>query len=98
MNLSVWAIFGQSVTFGGGAPVFFHRAICPSSSVMMADSISLARALRSGEIDFGMAQPQISSQFSTLFPIGPSGNLARPTLPATLDFAGSLKSFQYVVS
>src|SRR5450755_2745410 len=98
MKGSVWAIFGHSVTFGGGAPVFFQSAIWPSSSVMIADSIFLASALRSAGIDFGIAHPQISSQFSTLLLIGPPGNFARPTLPATLDFAGSLKSPQYVVS
>ena len=39
----------------------------------MAASICLASALRSGEIDFGIAQPQMSSQAKCSLRFGPSG-------------------------
>ena len=75
---------------GGGAPVAFHIFIWPSSSTIMAASISLASSLRSGEIDFGIAQPQMSSQAKFFLRFGPSGKRAAATLPAILDLAGSL--------
>src|SRR5450759_2838057 len=98
MKASVLAILLHSAAFGGGAPVFFQRASWPSSSSMISDNIFLASALRSAGTAFGMAHPQSSFQSVTFLPIGPIGNCARPTFPATLDFAGSLNSLQYVVS
>src|SRR3954447_328347 len=91
MNGSASAIFGQNWVLGGGAPVAFHSFTWPSSSSIMASSICLASFLRSGAIDFGIAQPQISSQANGFARLGPSGNRAAATLPATLDLAGSLK-------
>src|ERR1039458_8130729 len=98
MNGSVLAIFGHNVTFGGGAPVFFQRSSWPSSSSMISDNIFFASALRSAGIAFGIAQPQISSQFWTPLLIGPTGNFARPTFPATLDLAGSLDRKRVVLA
>src|SRR5881227_2340792 len=91
MNGSTSAIFGQNVVLGGGAPVAFQSFAWPSSSSIIALSISLASFLRSGEIDFGIAQPQISSQANGLVRFGPSGKRAAATLPAIFDLAGSLK-------
>jgi len=48
----------------------------------MASSICLASFLRSGAIDFGIAQPQISSQANGLVRFGPSGKRVAATLPA----------------
>src|SRR5438445_10519395 len=90
MKGSLAAIFGQNVVLGGGAPVAFHSFIWPSSSSIIALSICLASFLRSGAIDFGIAQPQISSQANGLARLGPSGKRAAATLPATFDLAGSL--------
>src|ERR1700755_671131 len=90
MNGSASAIFGQKVVLGGGAPVALNSLVWPSSSSIMASSICLASFLRSGAIDFGIAQPQISSQANGLLRFGPSGKRAAATLPATLDLAGSL--------
>src|SRR6266403_29294 len=90
MNGSAAAIFGQKAVFGGGAPVALKSFVWPSSSSIMASSICLASFLRSGAIDFGIAQPQISSQAKGLLRLGPSGKRAAATLPATFDFAGSL--------
>src|SRR5882757_4262991 len=84
------AILGQNCVLGGGAPVAFHNFIWPSSTIMAA-SISLASFLRSGEIDFGIAQPQMSSQAKFLVRLGPSGKRAAAILVATLDLAGSVK-------
>src|SRR3954468_2785660 len=91
MNGSAAAIFGQKVVFGGGAPVNLNSFVWPSSSSIMASSICLATFLRSGAIDFGIAQPQISSQANGFVRLGPSGKRAAATFPATLDLAGSLK-------
>src|SRR4030081_2525695 len=91
MNGSAAAIFGQKVVLGGGAPVALNSLVWPSSSSIMASSICLATFLRSGGIDFGIAQPQISSQAHGLVRFGPSGKRAAATFPATLDFPGSLK-------
>src|SRR4249920_1297552 len=85
------AILGQNWVLGGGAPVAFQSFIWPSSSAIMAASISLASFLRSGEIDLGIAQPQMSSQAKFLVRLGPSGKRAAAILPATFDLAGSLK-------
>src|SRR5689334_1357145 len=90
MNGSSAPIFGQNSVFGGGAPVAFHSFTWPSSSSLMASSIRLASFLRSGAIDFGIAQPQISSQAKGLVRLGPSGKRAAATLPAIFDLAGSL--------
>ena len=75
------AILGQNCVLGGGAPVAFHSFIWPSSSIIMAPSICLASFLRSGEIDFGIAQPQMSSQAKFLVRFGPSGKRAAATWP-----------------
>src|SRR3954453_20502042 len=92
MKGSAAAIFGQKVVFGGGAPVNLNSLVWPSSSSIMASSICLASFLRSGATDFGIAQPQISSQANGFGArLGPSGKRAAATLPATLDLAGSLK-------
>src|ERR1700710_2295191 len=91
MNGSASAIFGQKVVLGGGAPVALNNLVWPSSSSIMASSICLASFLRSGGIDFGIAQPQISSQANGLVRLGPSGKRAAATLPTIFDFAGSLK-------
>src|SRR5882672_7470394 len=91
MNESSAAIFGQNVVLGGGAPVALKSLVWPSSSSIMAFSICLASFLRSGAIDFGIAQPQISSQANGRARFGPSGKAAAATLPAIFDLAGSLK-------
>src|SRR5437763_15360694 len=90
MKESSAAIFGQNVVLGGGAPVAVQSFIWPSSSSIIAFSITFASFLRSGEIDFGIAQPQISSQANGFARLGPSGKRAAATLPAILDLAGSL--------
>src|SRR3954462_1582998 len=90
MNGSCAAISGQNSVLGGGAPVALNSLIWPSLSSIMASSIALAAFLRSGEIDFGIAQPQMSSQANGLARSGPSGKLAAATLPAIFDLAGSL--------
>src|ERR1700751_1456403 len=90
MKASSAAIFGQNVVLGGGAPVALNSLVWPSSSSIMAFSISLASFLRSGEIDFGIAQPQISSQANGLVRFGPSGKRAAAILAATFGLAGSL--------
>src|SRR6476619_2343698 len=91
MKASCSAIFGQNVVLGGGAPVALNNFVWPSSSSIIAFSICLASFLRSSGIDFGIAQPQISSQANGLVRFGPSGKRAAATLPATFDLAGSLK-------
>src|ERR1044071_7628546 len=91
MNESSAASSAQNSVLGGGAPVALNSFFWPSLSSIMASSISLASFLRSGEIDFGIAQPQISSQANGLLRFGPSGKRAAATLPTTLDLAGSLK-------
>src|SRR5258708_20796220 len=91
MNGSCAAILSQNCVLGGGGPVAFHNCTWPSSSTIMAASISLASFLRSGEIDFGIAQPQMSSQANGSLRLGPSGKRAAAILPATFDLAGSLK-------
>src|SRR6476661_4200876 len=98
MNGSVAAIFGQNSVLGGGAPVAFQSFVWPSSSSIMALSICLASFLRSGEIDFGIAQPQMSSQANGRVRLGPSGKRAAAILPAILDLAGSLKVPHHSVS
>src|SRR3982751_5712619 len=90
MNGSAAAIFGQKVVLGGGAPVALNSFVWPSSSSIMASSICLASFLRSGAIDFGIAQPQMSSHANGSLRFGPSGKRAAPILPAILDLAGSL--------
>src|SRR5437763_10580392 len=90
MNGSTAAIFGQKVVLGGGAPVAFHSFIWPASSSIIASSICLASFLRSGAIDFGIAQPQISSQANGFVRLGPSGKRAAAILPAIFDLAGAL--------
>src|SRR6476646_7765290 len=90
MNGSAAAIFGQNSELGGGAPVAFQSFVWPSSSSIMALSICLASFLRSGEIDFGIAQPQMSSQANGRVRLGPSGKRAAATLPEIFDLAGSL--------
>src|SRR5215475_14303395 len=92
------AILGQYCVLGGGAPVAFHIFIWPSSSTIIAANISLASFLRSGEIDFGIAQPQMSSQPNGSLRFGPSGKRAAAILPAILDLAGSLKVPHHNVS
>src|SRR5258708_40126211 len=91
MNGSAAAILGQKVVLGGGAPVAFHSLVWPSSSTIMAASISLASFLRSGAIDLGIAQPQMSSHANGSLRFGPSGKRAAAILPAILCLAGSLK-------
>src|SRR6266567_293811 len=98
MNGSLAAIFGQKVVLGGGAPVNLNSLVWPSSSSIMASSICLASFLRSGAIDFGIAQPQISSHANGLVRFGPSGKRAAATLPAIFDLAGSLKVPHHSVS
>src|SRR5689334_14725224 len=90
MKGSCSASFGQNCVLGGGAPVALNNLIWPSSSSIIAFSISFASFLRSGEIDFGIAQPQMSSQANGLVRFGPSGKRAAATLPAIFDLAGSL--------
>src|SRR5262245_21625715 len=80
MKESSAAISAQNSVLGGGAPVALNSFFCPS----------LSSFLRSGEIDFGIAQPQMSSQANGLLRFGPSGKRAAATLPTTLDLAGSL--------
>src|ERR1700716_909276 len=92
MKESSAAISAQNSVLGGGAPVALNSFFWPSLSSIMASSICLASFLRSGAIDFGIAQPQISSQANGLVRLGPSGKRAADTLPATFDLAGSLKS------
>src|SRR5256714_198745 len=91
MNGSLAAIFGQNSVLGGGSPVALNSLVWPSSSSIIALSICFATFLRSGAIDFGIAQPQMSSQANGLDRFGPSGKLAAATLPAIFDLAGSLK-------
>src|SRR5204863_4728120 len=91
MNESSAAISAQNSVLGGGAPVVLNSFFWPSLSSIMASSISLASFLRSGAIDFGIAQPQISSQANGLARLGPSGKRVAATLPAIFDLAGSLK-------
>src|SRR5947209_19704672 len=98
MKGSAAAIFGQHWVLGGGAPVAFQSFIWPSSSSIMASSICLASFLRSGAIDFGIAQPQMSSQAKGRVRLGPSGKRAAATLPDILDLAGSLKVPHHNVS
>src|ERR1043165_5385242 len=90
MKASSAAISAQHSVLGGGAPVALNSFFWPSLSSIIALSISLAFFLRSGEIDFGMAQPQMSSQANGLVRSGPSGKRAAATLPATFDLAASL--------
>src|SRR3977135_3503396 len=90
MNGSPAAIFGQKVVLGGGAPVALNSFVWPSLSSIMASSICLAAFLRSGAIDFGIAQPQISSQANGLARLGPTGKRVAAPLPAIFDLAGSL--------
>src|SRR5690349_16067678 len=98
MKGSCAAIFGQNSVLGGGAPVALNIFTCPSSSTIIAASISLASFLRSAGMDFGMAQPQMSSQPKGSLRFGPSGKRAAPTLPAILDLAVSLKVPHHSVS
>src|SRR5260370_36949427 len=91
MNGSCVAILSLIWLLGGGAPVAFHNFTWPSSSTIMAASISLASFLRSGAIDLGIAQPQMSSHANGSLRFGPSGKRAAAILPAILDLAGSLK-------
>jgi hypothetical protein len=51
----------------------------------MAFNICLASFLRSSGIDFGIAQPQMSSQPNGFARSGPSGKRAAAILPATFD-------------
>src|SRR3954453_19029620 len=90
MNGSAAAIFGQKVVLGGGAPVNLNSFVWPSSSSIMASSICLASFLRSAGIDFGIAQPQMSSHANGFDRFGPRGKRGAATLPATFDLAGSL--------
>src|SRR3954468_10502140 len=90
MKESSAAISAQNSVLGGGAPVALNSFFWPSLSSIMASSISLASFLRSGGIDFGIAQPQISSQANGLARFGPSGKREAATLPDTLDLTGSL--------
>src|SRR5262249_45436814 len=90
--------FGHSVMLGGGPPVFFHISICPASSLIMAESISLASFLRSAGTPFGIAQPQISFHDVGFCARGPTGNGAMPTLPAIFERLGSLNSPKCVES
>ena len=83
---------------GGGAPVALNILIWPSLSSIIAFSICLASFLRSSGIDFGMAQPQMSSQPNGFLRSGPSGKRAAATLPAIFDLAGSLKVPHHSVS
>src|SRR6266851_8870921 len=98
MNGSSWAILSHSSLLGGGAPVAFHSLSWPGSSSIMSESICLATFLRSAEIDFGIAQPQMSFHAKCSLRLGPSGKYVMLILPATLDFAGSLKVAQYTES
>src|SRR5262249_3971538 len=98
MKGSCAAILGQKVAFGGGAPVAFQSLVWPSSSTIIAANISLASFLRSGEIDFGIAQPQMSSQPNGSLRLGPTGKRAAAILPAILDLAGSLNVPHHNVS
>src|SRR5262245_66539199 len=95
MKGSCAAILGQNWVFGGGAPVAFHIFIWPSSSTIIAASISLASALRSAGIDLGIAQPQMSFQAKFFCRFGPSGKRAAAMLVATLGLAGSVKVRTY---
>src|SRR5882724_10141838 len=90
MNASSAAISAQNSVLGGGAPVALNSFFWPSLSSIIASSIALAAFLRSGAIDFGIAQPQISSQANGLARLGPSGKRVAATLPAIFDLAGSL--------
>src|SRR5437660_3429727 len=98
MKGSCAAISGQNDVLGGGAPVTLNILIWPSLSSIIAFSICLASFLRSSGIDFGMAQPQMSSQPNGLVRSGPSGKRAAATLPAIFDLAGSLKVPHHSVS
>src|SRR3954462_14259284 len=90
MNASSAAISAQNSVLGGGAPVALNSFFWPSLSSIIALSISLAFFLRSGAIDFGIAQPQISSQANGFVRSGPSGKRAAAPLPAIFDLAASL--------
>src|SRR4051794_4411673 len=90
MNGSAAAILGQKVVLGGGAPVALNSLVWPSSSSIMASSICLASFLRSAGIDFGIAQPQMSSHANGFDRFGRREKRAAATLPAILDLAGSL--------
>src|SRR3954463_16432071 len=98
MKESSAAISAQNSVLGGGAPVALNSFFWPSLSSIIAFSISLASFLRSGEIDFGIAQPQMSSQANGSLRLGPSGKRAAAILPAILDLAGSLKVPHHSVS
>src|SRR5262245_47062661 len=67
-------------------------------SVRNSPRIFLARASRSADTDFGMAQPQISFHAIGVLRPGPTGNRAKATLPATRDLFLSLNSPQKVES
>src|SRR3569833_2313423 len=76
MKESSAAISAHNSVLGGGAPVALNSFFWPSLSSIMASSISLASFLRSGEIDFGIAQPQMSSHANGSLRLGPSGKRA----------------------
>src|SRR5215467_2590994 len=67
-------------------------------SVRNSPRIFLASAWRSGDTDFGMAQPQISFHAIGVLRPGPTGNRAKAILPATRDLFLSLNSPQKVES
>src|SRR3954452_15246035 len=98
MNGSCAAISGQNSVLGGGAPVALNSLIWPSLSSIIAFSICLASFLRSSGIDFGIAQPQMSSQANDFLRSGPSGKRAAPILPAIFDLLGSLNVPHHSVS
>src|SRR5215467_10661795 len=97
-SLSSLRSFGHSFTLGGGPPVFFHISICPASSLIIADSMSLTSFLRSAGTPIGIAQPQISFHDVGAFARGPTGNGAMPILPTILERLGSLNSPKWVES
>src|SRR5262249_24263457 len=84
--------------FGGGPPVFFHIATCTASSLIIAESISLASFLRSAGMPLGMAHPQISFQDVGFCARGPTGKGAIRFLPRMLERWGSLTSPKWVES
>src|SRR6202163_1657147 len=90
MNGSAAAIFGQKVVFGGGAPVALNNFVWPSSSSIMASSICLASFVRSGAIDFGVAQPQISSQAKGLVRLGTRRQRAAARFLASCARSGAI--------
>src|SRR5262245_46439383 len=98
MKGSCAAISGQNDVFGGGAPVALNILIWPSLSSIIASSICLASFLRSSGMDFGMAQPQMSSQPNGFLRSGPSGKRAAATLPDIFDLLGSLNVPHHNVS